>query len=73
MKTYRTILQETKQVDKLICNCCGKEIPARADHLSIEKTWGYDSNKDGVHMTLDICEACFDAWTETMALPPVAE
>ncbi len=61
---------------KVYCNCCGKEIRmkedtqiALEDYAVIEKSWGYFSGKDGVRQKMNICEACFDAWTSTFARP----
>lgn len=54
-----------QQLDKVICNCCGKEICKDSygymhDYIHIEKNWGYFSNKDGEKHSLDICEECYD-------------
>lgn len=29
-------------------------------HLDISKSWGYESNKDCMHYSAQICEPCFD-------------
>ena len=53
MRQYEVIeTKETqKKIKKIICNKCGREIPTekgepRADFLSVEKRWGYFSEKD---------------------------
>lgn len=65
MRQYRTILEQKDQVEKIICNRCGKEIPVRGgvpgeDVLEVEKRWGYLSGKDNQVDRFDICEACYD-------------
>ena len=49
MRQYK--LKETKEIDKIICNKCGKEIAVNhgcptEDVLSVDKRWGYFSKKD---------------------------
>lgn len=70
MKQYNN----KKQLVKVICNCCGKEYAAqnnfvKADFLSIHKTWGYFSQKDGIRHEFDICEACFDKLNQNFLIP----
>ena len=65
MRQYIVNQKETKEIDKIICNQCGQEIPvikgvAREDYLSVEKQWGYFSKKDGQTDTFDLCEDCYD-------------
>ena len=57
-------MAETEMTEKVICNCCGKEIEKNAhgymnDYIHIEKTWGYASENDGKEDTADICEKCW--------------
>ena len=49
MRQYK--LKETKEIDKIICNKCGKEIAVNhgcptEDVLSVDKRWGYFSKKE---------------------------
>ena len=58
MRQYHTELRETKELEKIICNKCGKEIVVtrgipQEDVLDIEKQWGYFSEKDGVVFSKD--------------------
>ena len=51
MRQYNTELKETKEMSRIICNKCGKEIPViggvpSEDTLEVEKRWGYFSKKD---------------------------
>lgn len=64
-----------QQNGKLFCNACGKEIcieigDAMEEYFHIRKNWGYFSQKDGVTQVADICEECYDRWTQTFAIPP---
>ena len=72
MRQYK--MQEKKEVDKIICNKCGKEIlvengVAEADMLSVQKRWGYFSNKDNDVHEFDLCEECYDKWIATFSIP----
>lgn len=74
MRSYRIISSEKKTVTKIICNLCKNEIEENqhgyfADHLHIEKQWGYFSQKDGRFDTFDVCEACYDKLTNQFEIP----
>ncbi len=63
MRQYK--IQETKEIEKIICNRCGKIISVtkgmmKEDILSVEKRWGYFSNKDNEVHSFDLCEECYD-------------
>ena len=72
MRQYK--MQETREVEKIICNKCGKEIIVKngileEDVLSVQKRWGYFSNKDNEMHEFDLCEECYDKWIETFMIP----
>ena len=55
---------------KIRCNMCGKEIEqAQADYLSVEKKWGYFSQKDQKIYRFHMCEACFDHLIRVFQIP----
>jgi len=65
MRKYTETQINEKTVEKVFCDICKKEIEKDKfgyffDHVHIEKTWGYNSDKDGEYTELDICEKCFD-------------
>lgn len=65
MRQYNTSLKETKEVEKIICNKCGKEIPVlkgvpQGDVLEVKKRWGFFCGKDNRVDQFDICEDCYD-------------
>ena len=66
MRQYKT--EETKAIEKYICNRCGREI-AEADVLSVDKRWGYFSDKDNEVHHFDLCEQCYDAIVSTVQIP----
>lgn len=73
MRQYKKT--ETKEINKIICNKCGKEIEAingifPEDTLSVEKRWGYFSRKDNQEDRFDLCEACYDAFVASFLIPP---
>ena len=62
-----------RQEGKIICNKCAKEILVEKeiyhkDVLTVEKRWGYFSEKDNEVHTFDICEACYDEWTSRFVI-----
>ena len=76
MRQYHHIkkTEEIKEISKMICNQCGKEIPvvngqAREGVFSADVTWGYFSEKDGEKQEFDICESCYDTWIRNFKLP----
>ncbi len=76
MRQYK--IQETKEVEKIICNKCGKEILVKngmpeEDVLSVQKRWGYFSDKDNEVHEFDLCEACYDELLSTFAIPAERE
>lgn len=72
MRQYR--IKETKEVEKIVCNKCGRVIEAaggllREDVLQVEKRWGYFSEKDNRVDSFDLCERCYDEFVATFAIP----
>lgn len=72
MRRYR--MKETREIEKIFCNKCGKEIPAvngfaREGVFSAEYEWGYFSEKDGETHSFDLCERCYDELIGTFELP----
>lgn len=72
MRQYN--LKETKEISKIICNKCGREIAAingrlEEDVLSVDKRWGYFSEKDNQLDSFDLCEKCYDEFVATFLLP----
>jgi len=72
MRQYK--IQETKEVVKIICNKCRKEILVdngmlKEDVLSVEKRWGYFSDKDNEVHQFDLCEECYDSIVESFQIP----
>lgn len=57
---------------KIVCNKCGREIQ-NEDVLSIEKRWGYFSNKDNDVHKFDLCEKCYDEFIATFEIPVEVE
>ena len=80
MRQYNTSLKETNELEKIICNKCGKEILVlrgvpQEDVLEVEKRWGYHSRKDNQVDQFDLCEDCYDELTAgfTVAADEVEE
>lgn len=76
MRQYQ--LEETKEIQKtikkIVCNKCGREIhfgkdQIQEDFLSVEKRWGYFSNKDNQVDCFDLCEECYDEFVSTFVIP----
>lgn len=72
MRQYK--IQEIREVSKIVCNKCGKEIIVKngmteEEVLSVQKRWGYFSNKDNEVHEFDLCEECYDRLIETFKIP----
>ena len=72
MRQYKEV--KTKEIEKIICNKCGKEIDASngmllEDVLSVEKRWGYFSKKDNRLDSFDLCEQCYDEFVASFSVP----
>ena len=72
MRKYK--IQEGKELEKIICNKCGKTISIHngileGDVLTVEKRWNYFSTKDNDVHHFDLCEACYDEWIESFQIP----
>ena len=39
------------------------------DVLSVDKRWGYFSNKDNQVDSFDLCEKCYDEFVATFTIP----
>ena len=80
MRQYHHIkkTEEIKEISKMICNQCGKEIPvvngqAREGVFSADVTWGYFSEKDGERHSFELCEECYDALLKGFRIPAEIE
>lgn len=75
MRQFVEQTRETKELTQIICNKCGKRIPViqgvpREDVLSIDKRWGYFSEKDNRIDHFDLCEECYDELTAGFKIRP---
>ena len=73
MRQYRKEIEETKKIEKIICNKCGREIEVKGgvpqeDVLEVNKRWGYFSRKDNQLDQVVLCEDCSDAWVKGFRL-----
>lgn len=65
MRQYKEQVKEVKEIEKIICNKCGREIQVlggvpQEDVLEVTKRWGYFSDKDNQVDRFDLCERCYD-------------
>ncbi|MCI8559030.1 MAG: hypothetical protein HFI19_14980 [Lachnospiraceae bacterium] len=73
MREYKK--QETKTLERIICNGCGKIIAVKHGMpmegvLQVQQVWEYMSGKDGEVDSFDLCEECYDRMTEQFRIPP---
>lgn len=80
MRQYHHIqkTEEIKEINKIICNQCGKEIPvvngqAQEGVFSVDYSWGYFSEKDGERHSFELCEKCYDAMLKGFHIPAEIE
>ena len=61
--------------EKMIkCNLCGNRIKKEneiyiEDFVTIKKTWGYFSQKDGYTHSFVLCEKCYDELVKKFTIP----
>lgn len=63
-----------KKQEIRICNQCGKQVktegtPPYGEGLSVTKTWGYFSDKDGEQHRFFLCEQCYDRLVKGFVVP----
>lgn len=73
---YQYTICETyeKKLNTIICNKCKKEIKVikgipQEDVLSVEKRWGYFSEKDNEVHRFELCEKCYDELVGSFEVP----
>ncbi|MCI8466244.1 MAG: hypothetical protein HFI63_10420 [Lachnospiraceae bacterium] len=57
-----------------VCNCCGELVRTEGalpygEGLSVTKSWGYFSGKDGERHHFFLCEECYDRMVKGFAVP----
>lgn len=62
------------KLENVKCNCCGKTLEKDslgniADHLSIEKRWGYGTSLDNEEHSFDLCEDCYKKIISQFLIP----
>ena len=65
---------ELSRLTGVQCNCCSKELSVengivKEGCFSVDYSWGYFSNKDGLCHKLDLCEACYDRFVNELTIP----
>lgn len=75
MRNYKVITTEKEVLDKIYCNKCSREILRNregyfADHLFVEKKWGYGSVIDGEEHSFDLCEECYIDFIKSFKINP---
>ncbi|HJA12276.1 MAG TPA: hypothetical protein H9799_04875 [Candidatus Mediterraneibacter merdipullorum] len=75
MRQYRLKeTNETKEVCRMICNQCGREIKVQNGMpvegvFRVDYTWDYFSDKDGERHSFDLCESCYDRLLASFRVP----
>lgn len=67
MRKYKEEKAKIKVLKSTTCDKCGKKVKNKmlAEELNhIEIVFGYTSKKDGIKVSFDICENCFDEITK---------
>ena len=74
MRQFKEQTRKVKEVTSIECNKCGRVIPVvegvpQEDVLTVDKQWGYFSEKDGEVHHFDLCEECYDRAVAEFAIP----
>lgn len=72
MREYKN--RETKTLDRIICNGCGRVIVVKGGMpmegvFQARQVWEYMSGKDGEVDDFDLCEECYDQMTRKFRIP----
>ena len=64
MRQFKEQTRKVKEVTSIVCNKCGRVIPVvegvpQEDVLTVDKRWGYFSEKDNRRDHIDLCESCY--------------
>ena len=67
------IFDKEQKLIKIICNQCGTSEDVdgglmKKEFVSVEKEWGYFSDKDTQIHRFDLCEACYDGLWQDFAI-----
>jgi hypothetical protein len=59
---------------KVVCNCCGRELPVengilQEECIHIEHHFGFFGKRDGESDKFDLCEECYQKMTESFQIP----
>ena len=70
----RYTMKERRETETIFCNGCGKEIKIKDGVIreglhSVEKRWGYFSDKDNEVHRFDLCEECYDRMVSQFVIP----
>ncbi len=73
MRQYKNVEKPVAELQKIVCNKCGKEIPvirgiAQEEVLAVEKRWGYYSRKDNQVHRFELCEVCYDELVQSFCI-----
>ena len=73
MRQFKEQTRKVKEVTSIVCNKCGRVIPVvegvpQEDVLTVDKQWGYFSEKDNRRDHFDLCESCYDELTRNFQI-----
>lgn len=62
------------QLETVVCNMCGKKLVVkdgiiREGAVMFDHAWDFFSEKDGDVHHFDLCEPCYDEWTDQFRIP----
>lgn len=75
MKNFKQVMILENVVENIFCNMCGEPISQNefghfAEHLSVNKVWGYNSDFDCSEHSFDICQKCYADLISQMKIKP---
>ncbi len=75
MRKYKTLIKKEKEVAKTFCDWCGKESGKYGFFAggSGEISFGFGSKRDGTIFAIDLCDDCFEKYTDKMAVRKMQE
>lgn len=75
MITTKEVVKKIIEVDKVLCNKCGREIGKDnyESYISLHTTFGFGSPRDGDEIHLHLCNECMEEFANSCKINPIVE
>jgi hypothetical protein len=79
MRKYKTVIQETEELDGIFCDCCGNSLRDKPSanycgiHFAVSGNYSskYFTDYPDADVNVDVCEKCAAEWFEKFKNNPL--